>query len=80
MDFTKIAKADLDSPCQELSNSGLRFFVALLVFWELIFVCFYRAINPAGRSFVILKAPLAIQNSSLNQWLVSLESGPILGF
>ena len=33
MNFTKIAKADLESPCRELSNSGLGIVVALLVCW-----------------------------------------------
>ena len=30
MNFTKIVKADLDSPCRELSNGGLGIVVALL--------------------------------------------------
>ena len=32
MNFTKIVRADLDSPCQELSNDGLGIVVALTVF------------------------------------------------
>ena len=32
MDFTKIVRADLDSPRQELSNGGLEIVVALLFF------------------------------------------------
>ena len=33
MDFTKIDKADLDSPRRELSNGGLKSVVILLVRW-----------------------------------------------
>ena len=33
MDFTKIDKADLDSPRRELSNGGLKSVVTLLVRW-----------------------------------------------
>ena len=33
MNFTKIDQADLDSPCQELSNGGLGIVVALAVFF-----------------------------------------------
>ena len=32
MNFTKIDQADLDSPCQELSNGGLGIVAALTVF------------------------------------------------
>ena len=35
--FSKIVKADLNSPHRELSNGGLDILVALFVFWELIF-------------------------------------------
>ena len=49
MDFTKIVKEDLDSPCQELSNGGLGIVVAVMDFPEIIiFVCFYWGSNPAG--------------------------------
>ena len=37
MDFTKLVKAALDSPRQELSGCGLGFVVALTVFQEIIF-------------------------------------------
>ena len=33
MNFTKIVKADLDSPRRELSNGGLGIVVILLVRW-----------------------------------------------
>ena len=39
MDFTKIVKAELDSPRQELSNGGLGIVVALSVFSEIVFLC-----------------------------------------
>ena len=39
MNFTKIVKADLDSPRRELSNGGLGIAVTLLVRWQIIFVC-----------------------------------------
>ena len=39
MNFTKIVKAHLESPCRELSN-GLGNVPALVVFWELI-VCVF---------------------------------------
>ena len=38
MNFTKIVKADLDSPRRELSNGGLGIVVALLVHWQIIFL------------------------------------------
>ena len=31
--------ADLNSPCQELSNGGLENVVALLVRWQINFLC-----------------------------------------
>ena len=37
MTFTKIDPADLDSPCQELSNGGLKSVATLLVCWQIIF-------------------------------------------
>ena len=42
MAHTKIVKADLDSPRQEVSNSGLKFAVVLLVCSGIIFVCAYN--------------------------------------
>ena len=39
MDHTKMYQADLDSPCRELFVPSLRFVVALLFFWEIIFLC-----------------------------------------
>ena len=48
MDFTKLVKAALDSPHQELSGCGLGFVVALTVFQEIIFfVCSYWKSDPA---------------------------------
>ena len=38
----KIDMADLDSPRRELSETGLGFVVALLVAWELDFLCDYH--------------------------------------
>ena len=38
MNFTKIVKADLDSPRQELSSGGLRIAVALSDFPEIVFL------------------------------------------
>ena len=38
IDFTKIVKVDLDSLCQELSNSGLESAVTLLVRWQIDFL------------------------------------------
>ena len=38
MDFTKIDKADLNSPRRELSNGGLKSVVTLLVCWKFIFL------------------------------------------
>ena len=38
MNFTKIVKADLDSPRRELSNGGLKSVVTLLVRWQIIFL------------------------------------------
>ena len=37
MNFTKIVKTDLDSPCQELSNSGLGIFLVISIFRRSIF-------------------------------------------
>ena len=39
MNFTKIVKADFDSPRRELSNNGLGIVVALLVFPAINFSC-----------------------------------------
>ena len=39
MNFTKIVKADLDSPRRELSNGGLGIVVALSGFLAIDFVC-----------------------------------------
>ena len=39
MNFTKIAKADLDSPCQDLSNGGLKSVIAPLVRRQIDCVC-----------------------------------------
>ena len=39
MNFTKIVKTYLDSPCRELSNGGLEIVVALLVRPAINFVC-----------------------------------------
>ena len=41
MTFTKLDQADLNSPCRELSNGGLKIFVALLVRWQ-INICLLR--------------------------------------
>ena len=41
MTFPKIVPADLDSPCQELSNDGLGIVVALLVRPGFDFVCVF---------------------------------------
>ena len=38
MTFTKIDPADLDSPCRELSNGGLKSIVTLLVRWQINFL------------------------------------------
>ena len=47
MNFTKIVKADLNSPCRDLSNSGLRIVTVLSVFPVIDFACAYtgRAIQ-----------------------------------
>ena len=37
--FTKLYQADLDSPCQELSNSGLGIVITLLVRRQIDFLC-----------------------------------------
>ena len=47
MNFTKIVKAELDFPRRELSDGGLAIVVALTVFRQLIFVCFYWRSNQA---------------------------------
>ena len=39
MTFTKMDPADLDSPCQKLSNGGLESVAALLVCWQIVFSC-----------------------------------------
>ena len=40
MNFTKLVKADLDSPRQELSNGGLGFVTALAAFSGIgVFIC-----------------------------------------
>ena len=39
MAFTKIDRADLDSPCQEFSNGGIVIVVALLVCWQIDVSC-----------------------------------------
>ena len=36
--WTKIVKADLDSPCRELSNGGLESIATLLVRWQIDFL------------------------------------------
>ena len=41
MNFTKIVKADMDSPHQELSNGGLGIVVVLLVRPGIGFPCVY---------------------------------------
>ena len=46
MNFTNIVRADLDSPCRELSNGGPETVVALSAFSEFS-VCFYWGSNPA---------------------------------
>ena len=33
-----MVKADLDSPCRELSNGGLKSVVTLLVRWQIVFL------------------------------------------
>ena len=45
MNVTKIVKADLDSPCRELSNGSLGIVVALTVFRKLIFCLFLLGIQ-----------------------------------
>ena len=49
MDFTKIVKANLDSPWRELSNGGLGIFICspFGVSGNWFFVCFYWGSNPA---------------------------------
>ena len=47
MTVMKVDQADLDSPCQELSNGGLGIVAALLVCWTIIFVGSYWTSNPA---------------------------------
>ena len=39
MNFTKIVPEDLNSPRRELSNGGLEIVVALLVCWQIDFLC-----------------------------------------
>ena len=39
MGHTKIYQANLDSPNRELSNGGLGIVVALLLRWQIIFLC-----------------------------------------
>ena len=53
MDHTKLDQAHLDSPRRELSNGGLGFVVALLVCWQIIFVCVHWGSNPAVRAAMI---------------------------
>ena len=48
MNFTKIVKPDLDSPCRELSNGGLGIVVTLLACQKIDFFVFFSLIgNPA---------------------------------
>ena len=48
MTFTKIDPADLDSPRRELSNSGPKSVVTLLVRWQIIFLSAQTlTLNPA---------------------------------
>ena len=43
MTFTKMNKADLESPCRELSNGGLGIVAVLLVRWKIDFSCASRS-------------------------------------
>ena len=45
MNFTKIVKADLDSPRRELSDGGLGIVVALTFFRQLIFRVFLLGVQ-----------------------------------
>ena len=48
MTFIKLDQADLDSPCREISNGGLKIAVALLVRWKnFFFVGSDLTFNPA---------------------------------
>ena len=55
MTFIKLDQADLDSPCRELSNGGLKFVVVLLVCWQINFLSAQTlTLNPAVKSFSAL--------------------------
>ena len=53
INFTKVAKADLDPPRQELSNGDLGIVVALSFSLQLIFCVFLLGSNPAVHIIVL---------------------------
>ena len=72
MNFTKIVKAELDFPRRELSDGGLAIVVALTVFRQLIFVCFYWRSNQAvGLSVSRLIAFLVLLHRMTNSAVVN---------
>ena len=86
MDFTKIVKADLDSPCRELSNGDLGIVVALpvcsgndfcvCVYWEAnsdVIFCRYVCTYAVSSSLLNQTYELSIQDSDFNSvWFRNL--------
>ena len=65
MNFTKIVKAGLISPCQELSNGGLEIVAALMIFWELTFRVRLLEVQSSGGSRFDETEPLKEDSNAL---------------
>ena len=69
MTFIKLDQADLDYPCRELSNGGLKIIAALKIFCELIFRVF---ILGEQSSYIMLgNNDLSTKKYMMRQHLVS---------